>query len=63
MTKPRSRVLMVALAGVMATGMATADDGLLLRKNFASTPDLETEFAGINMAKFYVEPRSRMGRC
>ena len=61
MTKPRSRVITVALAGVLATGMAMADDGALLRKNITGTPDAETEFAGIAVGKFYVPAQSSDG--
>lgn len=61
MKSPKLRILTVAIAMALAGETAVADDGLLLRKDVSSTPDLETEFAGMNMAKFYVPAQSSDG--
>ena len=61
MKTPKLRTLTAALALILASGSAWADDGFLLRKNIPNTPSLETEFAGINMGKFYVPPQSSDG--
>ena len=61
MSTPKTRVLTMALAAGLAMSIASADDGLLLRKNVSNTPDLETEFAGINVAKFYVPAQASDG--
>lgn len=61
MKTPKMRTLTVALAFALASGMAAADDGLLLRKNVSNTPDYETEFAGINVGKFYVPAQASDG--
>jgi hypothetical protein len=45
----------------LATGIALADDGALFRKNVSNTPDLETEFAGIAVGKFYVPAQGADG--
>jgi hypothetical protein len=48
-------------AAFLAAAWLMADDGFLLRKNVSNTPDLETEFAGINVAKFYVPAQASDG--
>jgi hypothetical protein len=57
---PKRKTVATAVLLVVAAGLA-ADDGLLLRKNLSRTPDYETEFAGINMAKFYVDAQKSDG--
>ena len=49
----KRKTVATAVLLVVAASLA-ADDGLLLSKNLSGTPDSETEFAGINMAKFDV---------
>ena len=61
MKTPKLRILTAALALALASGTAWADDGFLLRKNVSNTPDTETEFAGINMGRFYVPVQSSDG--
>jgi hypothetical protein len=61
MKTPKLRTLTVALVLALASGQAAADDGQLLRKNVSNTPDLETEFAGINVGKFYVPAQTSAG--
>lgn len=51
----------ISVALLIAAPALMADDGLLLRKNVSNTPDLETEFAGINVAKFYVRAQGSDG--
>ncbi len=60
MKTPKRKTVATAVLLVVAAGLA-ADDGLLLRKNLSRTPDYETEFAGINMAKFYVPAQKSDG--
>jgi len=55
------RLSAMALALIVGNGPAVADDGLLLRKNISATPDAETEFAGINVGKFYVPAQDSGG--
>jgi hypothetical protein len=61
MNTPKLRILAAALSLALASGVSWADDGLLLRKNVSNTPDLETEFAGINVGKFYVPAQASDG--
>ena len=61
MSTPKTRVLTMALAAGLAMSIASADDGLLLRRNISNTPDYETEFAGINVAQFYVPAQASDG--
>ena len=42
-------------------GGATAEDGLLFRRNVSMTPDLETESAGLFMMDFYVPAQKSTG--
>ncbi len=60
MKTPKRKTVATAVLLVVAASLA-ADDGLLLRKNLSRTPDYETEFAGINMAKFYVPAQKSDG--
>jgi len=41
--------------------MASADDGVIFRKNVSSTPDEETEHAGLRLLPLYVPPQSANG--
>lgn len=61
MKAPRLSILAVAVSVALASAYGFADDGELIRKNVSNTPDLETEFAGINMGKFYVPAQSSDG--
>ncbi len=68
MKKPQMK--QVATATLMALAIAygpahaqiyDGDDGTLLRNNVSKTPLLPTEFANIQMAKFYVPAQDSLG--
>lgn len=53
--------LILASAAILAASTALAEDGQLIRRNISNTPDLETEFAAMNMMRFYVPAQSSDG--
>jgi hypothetical protein len=61
--KTRNTLKQTAWAVLLALAAATAaaDDGVLLRKSLSGTPDYETEFALINMLRFYVPAQASDG--
>lgn len=61
MRSPKLSILTAAVAMALASAFAPADDGELLRKNLSNTPDYETEFAGIEMLRFYVPAQASNG--
>lgn len=57
----RTRWLACAAAVMLASMWVAADDGALLRKNLSNAPDYESEFAGVEVLRFYVPAQASDG--
>jgi len=56
-----SQLFLAVILVVVLASVATADDGVMFRRNVSRTPDGETEDALINMMEFYVPAQAADG--
>jgi hypothetical protein len=53
--------ILAVAASMLGSSLALADDGPMVRKNVAKTPDLESDHAQLSMMQFYVPAASASG--